>query len=115
MSEERNIDLVKRHIKNLMSSYSLSRGEFLELYRSIAREQIDRRLDKIFSNDSIQSLAQKIARDVTLDYLSKISGHPSHFRGSTSYFEKIIQEEASKAVKDIINEKFKFDVTIKSD
>ncbi|EQA7786836.1 hypothetical protein ACX818_001430 [Acinetobacter baumannii] len=108
---EFNIELVKKHIKNLMAGTMISRNDILELYQSVAKEQVERRVLKLFASQNIERTIENLVRSTITKYINDlINKDRGHWSSGRTNIEDMIMEECRKQVESQIREHFKITV-----
>lgn len=112
MSEEFNIESVKRHIKNLIAGNGIDKGDMLQLYREVLREQVETRVRKLFAAYNLERFIEKQVNTIIQQYLNSIiNKDDSWWSTKRSIIEDMVLSECRKQVEEQIREHFK--VTLK--
>lgn len=108
----KDINIVKRHIKNLLNSHSLTKQELKQLMFDVARETIERQVDKLVKGQSLEERVSHYVREQTQIYINNaLKSEYREYRSLTGtndepqrYIERLIRDECDKQVRVMIRE-----------
>lgn len=104
------INQFKNYIKNLVAGNNLSKEDFLEMYKEVLREQIVKRVEKIFIAHNLEETIEKFIRHEVKSIIVKLIEDPSKEwwkQRKDLEIEKLIKAEIEKQVVVQMNEMFK--------
>ncbi|CAL4858203.1 hypothetical protein BRC2024_KWYBBTRE_CDS_0100 [Acinetobacter phage vB_AbaM_AB-Navy-v2] len=112
MTEEFNIETVKRHIKNLIAGNGINKDDMLQLYREVLKEQVESRVHKLFAAYNLERFIEKQVNAIIQQYLNGIiNKYDGWLTTKRSIIEDMVLSECRKQVEEQIREHFK--VTLK--
>lgn len=101
------ITIVKRHIQNLIAGHNITRGEMMEMYREITREQVKKRVEQLFKANNIQQTIDKIVNSTIKSHLNDLMNKDrGHWASNKTRIEDMVHEECQRQVEKIIRENF---------
>lgn len=110
--ENFNIEVVKRHIKNLIAGNGVSNADMLDLYKNMLNEAIQKRIDKILTSKDMNTMISNLVRIHITKYLDEMI--KSEHRANGNYLgvysagiENMVRAECNKQINEIIKQNLK--------
>lgn len=107
------IDLVKKHIKNLLNGYNINGNELRQVFREVTKEHIADLFNTYFKKYDIENFIHCVIRDQAVKQLNTLikelrndSHTRYHYGYAPSYIEDMIRKEISDQVALIVKRSF---------
>lgn len=110
--ENFNIEVVKRHIKNLIAGNGVSNADMLDLYKNMLNEAIQKRIDKILTSKDMNMVISNLVRIHITKYLDEVIKSEHRVNGNylgaySAGIENMVRAECNKQVNEIIKQNLK--------
>lgn len=111
--ENFNIEVVKRHIKNLIAGNGVSNADMLNLYKNMLNEAIQKRIDKILTSKDMNTMISNLVRIHITKYLDEVIKSEHRVNGRTNIdaysagIENMVRVECNKQINEIIKQNLK--------
>lgn len=109
-----NIDLVKKHIKNLINSENISKSDLRNMFIEITKETVQRQVNAMIKANSTESLIESTVRIEAKNYINKILKEETRSKNldgrydseKSLYIEQLVRDECERQIRELVRENF---------
>lgn len=107
--ENFNVEIVKRHIKNLIAGNGVSNADMLDLYKNFLEKAVKERINKMIVSRNLDCLVEKMVNYHITKYMNELikKEHKFCYGNNFSGIETMVRSECTKQINEIIKQNLK--------